>query len=208
MAMSQQRRRSEGRRCPAMWSTNQGLLASNRWPQGFQAYAVRTPLPMSAPSGALAAPADQTTSTPWGDNGVLVHFNGIRWTQLAAPGALNGSENFSGILTLSDGQMLISASGTEGRRLHGTARGLIEIIQTPLALISMTGLGDRVLFSTNNGVAELFGRDIRVIKSTFATATALPGRGRAFFIEPTQDVPSYIQYGPQSTDHPWIRRKH
>jgi hypothetical protein len=143
-----------------------------------------------------------------GDNGVLLYFNGSGWAQLTASGAPNGHENFSGILTFADGQVLISASGTEGRLLHGTAVGLIEITRTPLALISMTQIDDRVLFSTNSGVAELFGRDIRVIKSTFATATAWPGRGRAFFIEPTQDVPSYIQYDPRSADRPWIRRKH
>jgi hypothetical protein len=144
-----------------------------------------------------------------GDSGVLLHFNGSGWAALTASGVHDGGkENFSGILTLPDGQVLVSASGTEGRLLQGTAGGLAEIARTPLALISMTQLGERVLFSTDKGVAELFGHDIRIIKSTFATATAWPGRGRAFFIEPTQDGPSYIQHDPRNVDRPWIRRKH
>lgn len=143
-----------------------------------------------------------------GDNGVLLHFNGSTWTPLRAPGAPDGSENFSGILTQPDGQVLISTSGAEGRLLRGTAEKLIEITRTPLALISMTEIGDRVLFCTDDGVAELFDRNIRVIKSTVVAVTTWPGRGRAFFIESTQAVPSYIQYDPRSADRPWIQRKH
>jgi hypothetical protein len=48
----------------------------------------------------------------------------------------------------------------------------------------MAPLADRILFATGDGAAELIGRDVKMIKSHFKTATMSAGRGRVFFIEP------------------------
>lgn len=143
-----------------------------------------------------------------GDNGVLLYFNGRSWTQQAVPGDPNGKENFTGIATLPDGQVIISGKGTQGRLLHGTGSALTELTRTPLQLISLVSIGDRILLATGDGVAELFGRDVRMIKSNFQTVTAWPGKGRAFFIEPTQQVPAFIQHDPRNEARPWSREKH
>lgn len=73
-----------------------------------------------------------------------------------------------------------------------------------VALIDMAPLGDRPLFATGDGVAELFGRDVRLIRDTFSTASMSAGRGRVFFIEPAQEVPNYIVHDPrQDGDDAW-----
>lgn len=69
-------------------------------------------------------------------------------------------------------------------------------------------VGERVLFATGDGVAELFGDDVRMIKSNFQTATAWPGRTRVFFVEPAQPVPAFIEHDPANGSRPWFRRKH
>jgi len=142
------------------------------------------------------------------DNGVILHFDGNTWQQQTILGDSNGNESFTGIHALPDGHVVISANGRQGRLVHGTRDGLTELTRTPLQLTALVGLGERILLATGDGVAELFGMEVRMVKSNFHTVTAWPGRGRVFFVEPTQGVPSYIQHDPRSEDRPWIRRKH
>lgn len=143
-----------------------------------------------------------------GDNGVILHFDGSAWTPRTVPGEPNGAENFTGVATLADGQVIISGRGAQSRLIHGTSRGLTELTRTPLQLVSLVPLGERILFGAGEGVAELFGRDVRMIKSNFQALSAWPGRDRVFFIEPTQQVPAFIQHDPRNKDTPWSREKH
>lgn len=135
---------------------------------------------------------------------VLLHFDGQRWQRLRVPGTPDTSELFTAVLRLSDGSVLISGSSDEGRLLHGSAAGgLVEIGRYPIELLDMAPLGERVLFATGDGVAELIGHDVQMIRSTFMTATMSAGIGRVFFIEPAQEVPGFIEYDPRQTDDPW-----
>jgi hypothetical protein len=143
-----------------------------------------------------------------GQNGTLLHFNGTGWRQIAVLGDANGRENFTGIHAFPDGKVIISANGNQGRLLHGSSSGLIELVRSPIQLIDLVVLGERVLMATGDGVAELFGKDIRMIKSNFMTASAWSGRGRAFFIEPAQTIPSFVEHDPRSDIRPWWRRKY
>lgn len=143
-----------------------------------------------------------------GDNGVILHFDGNSWTPRTVHGEPNGAENFTGVATLSDGQVIISGRGSQSRVIHGTSHSLTELTRTNLQLVSLVTLGDRVLFGAGEGVAELFGRDVRMIKSNFQALSAWPGRGQVFFIEPTQQVPAFIQHDPRDKDVPWSREKH
>ena len=69
----------------------------------------------------------------------------------------------------------------------------------------MAPIDGRILFATGDGVAELIGRDIQMIKSTFKTATVSVGIERLFFIEPAQELPCFIEYRPGVDDAPWWR---
>jgi len=135
----------------------------------------------------------------------LLHFDGSAWRRMPLPGAPNGSEVLTAVSALPGGDVLIAGVGGQGRLLHGTAAGLAEFGRYPLQLIDMGVVGDRVLFATGDGVAERFGRDVRMIKSSFRTATMSRGIDRLFFIEPAQDGPRYIEFDPRKGDAPWWR---
>ena len=136
--------------------------------------------------------------------GTLLHFDGRAWTPLRVPGPPNGHESLTGVHALPDGTVFISTSGDDGRLLHGTHAGLAEFGRYPIPLIGMAPLDDRLLFATGDGVAELFGKDVRMIRDTFSTASISPGRGRVFFIEPAQEVPNYIMHDPRlGEDDAW-----
>ena len=137
----------------------------------------------------------------------ILHFDGREWRRLRAPEPTNGDhEGFTGVLRLPDGETLISGSGDEGRLIVGSAAGgFDEFGGSPLQLIDMAAMGERVLFATGDGVAELTGRDVKMIKSTFKTATMNSGINRIFFIEPAQNTPSFIEYNPKIDAAPWWR---
>jgi hypothetical protein len=99
-------------------------------------------------------------------------------------------------------------SADEGRLLHGSSAGFTEFTRGDKELIAMAPLGDRLLFATGDGVAELIGRDIKMIKSTFSTVGMSPGNGRLFFLEPVPAKPSFIEYNPQRADAPWWRMQY
>jgi hypothetical protein len=140
-----------------------------------------------------------------GSQGMLLHFDGQAWQQLPLPGEAQANEGFTAVLALPDQSVFISAASNTGRLLHGTASGLSEFTQCDMPLIDMGAIGDRVLFATGAGVAELTGRSIQTIKSTFMTATLSAGQGRLFFIEPAPPVACYAEYDPRQTERPWVR---
>lgn len=141
-----------------------------------------------------------------GKEGTLLHFDGAAWRAVRIPGPPNGHELLSGALRLPDGEMLISASGDVGRLLVGSAAGgFAEFGRYPIHLISMAPMGERILFATGNGVAELVGRNVTMIKSNFMTASIWPGKDRVFVIEPAQEQPRFADYNPSIADAPWWR---
>jgi hypothetical protein len=143
-----------------------------------------------------------------GSQGMLLHFNGKGWRQLQIPSEGEANEGFTGVLALPDHTVFISASSNTGRLLHGTVSGLSEFTRCDMPLIDMGALGKRILFATGAGVAELIDNRIQIIKSNFMTATMSIGVERAFFIEPAQPLPSYIEYNPANSDAPWRRNKY
>ncbi len=141
-----------------------------------------------------------------GKEDTLLHFDGTGWRPLLAPSPPNGHELLTGVLRLPDGQVLISASGDVGRLLHGSAAGgFAEFGRYPIHLIGMAPLGERILFVTGDGVAELIDRHVTMIKPGFKTASISPGRGRVFVIEAAQEQPRFAEYDPSHVDAPWWR---
>ncbi|MDH0868121.1 hypothetical protein [Mitsuaria sp. GD03876] len=140
-----------------------------------------------------------------GARGTLLHFDGAGWRNLPVPGGPNGGDALNGIACLDDGTTLICATGDQGRLLHGNAQGFTELGRYAVQLVDIAAVGDRVVFATGNGVAELSGRDVRMIKETFQTSAAIAGRGRAFFTEPAAPGPQFIELDPRNAEAPWWR---
>jgi hypothetical protein len=141
-----------------------------------------------------------------GKEDTALHFDGAAWRPLRVPGAPNGHELLTGVLRMPDGAVLISGSGDSGRLLLGSASGgLEEFGRYRVRLIDMAPLGDRILFASGDGAAELIDRDVKMIKSNFKTATMSAGKGRVFFIEPAQEQPRFAEYDPSKPDAPWWR---
>lgn len=141
-----------------------------------------------------------------GKEDTILHFDGAGWRPLLAPEPPNGHELLTGVLRMPDGQVLISGSGDIGRLMHGSAAGgLTEFGRYPVHLIGMAPLGERILFVTGDGVAELFDRNVTMIKPGFKTASISPGKGRVFIIEPAQEQPRFAGYYPSVADAQWRR---
>jgi hypothetical protein len=138
-----------------------------------------------------------------GRDATVLHYNGSTWTRLALPGAANGHETFTGVVPAPDGQVFISAAGDQGRLLHGTALGLTEFGRYQHPLIGMARLGNKIVFATGAGCAELRGRKVEVIKDSFQTVAVFPGRDRVFFLEPNQGYPGYVDFDPTQGDDAW-----
>ena len=137
-----------------------------------------------------------------------LHFDGARWQPVRVPSVPGNAANLTGIFPQAGGAVLISGASNDGVLLHGTAQGLTEFGRYPIKLIDMAGSGERVLFATGDGVAELVGHEVKMIRSTFLTATMTAGKGRWFFIEPAQERPSFVEYLPSDEKSPWKRYKY
>ena len=138
-----------------------------------------------------------------GESQTLLHFDGAAWRPLRIPGVADSSENFTGICRRDDGDMLIAASGVASRLLQGSAQGgFTELGKYSLSLLAMIVLDGRVLFPTGDAVAELIGRDVRVIKEV-SVIVAYSGEDRAFFVQAEQPKPAYIEYDPRDEARPW-----
>ena len=161
--------------------------------------------------------ADQTIRTIRGHAGddvyavgavdTLLHFDGGQWRNLPIPGTPVAGETLGGIALLPERAVMLCAAGEGGRLLHGSAAGFTEFGRYPLPLNDVAVLGDRLLFAVWNGVAELAGRDVQVVKDTFKTAGAFEGRGRVFFTEPAAPRMQFIVHDPANAATPWTRSK-
>lgn len=141
-----------------------------------------------------------------GTQNLLLHFDGHQWRQLLVPGTPTDGESLGGIALLDDGEVVVCASGAQGRLLRGNATGFSEFGRYPMPLIDVAVLGDRLLFAVWDGVAELSGQEVRIVKDNFKTSGAFEGRGRVFFTEPAAPRPQFIQHDPASAT-PWTRLK-
>lgn len=142
-----------------------------------------------------------------GARDTLLHFDGRQWRNLPIPGVPTDGESMGGIALLKEGAVMVCASGVQGRLLLGNAAGFTEFGRYPIQLNDVAVLDDRLLFAAWNGVAELFGRDVRVVKDNFKTAGAFEGRGRVFFTEPAAPRMQFIVHDPASAATPWTRSK-
>jgi hypothetical protein len=139
-----------------------------------------------------------------GAEATILHFDGRQWRSLAVPGPPNGSEVFTAVHLQPKGDVLITGSGDEGRLLSGSAKGgFVEFNRSAIDLIDMAALGDRILFCTGDGVAELVGRKVKMVKDTFQTITMSAGENRLFFIEPGQEHPAFVEYDPRQGEDAW-----
>jgi hypothetical protein len=136
------------------------------------------------------------------DNAVL-HFDGSVWRPIRLPSAARENVGYTGVVVLSDATVLISGASDEGILLQGTSNGLTEFGRYPIELIGMAQTLGRVLFATGDGVAELIGRGVKMIRSTFETATISAGKGRWFFTEPDPESAGFLEYYPEDEETPW-----
>lgn len=139
-----------------------------------------------------------------GTEGMLLHFDGKTWSTLDV-GLRAQDETLVSMHMLSSREVVIATSA--GRLLQGNTRGWREVLSSGLSFVGMVTIGERMLFATGEGVAERFGDEVRIVKSNFQTAAAWQGSTRAFFIEPSQPQPAYIEHNPTAAT-PWMRCKH
>jgi hypothetical protein len=142
-----------------------------------------------------------------GANSTVLHYDGKTWRPLRLPILADEDIAVTAIRFLSEGDCLISGMADEGGVLfEGSFRGLAEFGRYPLQLVDMAGSQDRTLFATDGGVAELQGRAVTLIKTTFKTVAMFAGQQRWYFIEPAQQNPAFIDYDPTLPDKQWVRR--
>ncbi|SAK77884.1 hypothetical protein AWB76_05172 [Caballeronia temeraria] len=134
----------------------------------------------------------------------LLHFDGATWRPLSVPGPVDPSESLTGICRFEGQDMLIAASGELERLVQGTAAGgFTEFGRYEVPLLGMDRLKDRILFAAEEGAAELIGRDVQMIRTTFAAVTIWIAGDRAYFVPPDQPPPSVVEYAPYTDSWPW-----
>lgn len=134
----------------------------------------------------------------------LFHFDGQAWSAVPVRGG-EKHETLTGAHFLADGEVLISVAGEQGRVLRGRGTKLTEFVRCKQPLIGMAALGDRVLFATGDGCAELVGKTVKTIRDTFMTTGVFAGVGRVLYLEPDQEIPAFIDYDPRE-ETPWWRQ--
>jgi hypothetical protein len=136
----------------------------------------------------------------------LLHFDGTRWQALSVPEPVTDAENLTGICAIEGRGMLISTSGRIKRLLEGTAAGgFTEFGRYEIPLMGMARMQGRILFAAKHGAAELIGRDIQMIRTTFDAVSIWPGDDRVYFIPPDQPPTAFIQYVPAEVQRPWTQ---
>lgn len=144
-----------------------------------------------------------------GANSTVLHFDGKRWQPVRLPIPPDEDIAMTGIRPLAKHEVLLSGMADEGGVLfHGSSRGLTEFGRFPFQLVDMADQADRTLFATDQGVGELFGREIRLIKTNFKAVTVQASGNRWFFIEPAQQQPSYVEYDPADSEGEWMRMEY
>ncbi|WP_250475601.1 hypothetical protein [Caballeronia sp. GAFFF1] len=139
-----------------------------------------------------------------GEMQTLLHFDGTGWRALSVPAPVDLSENLTGICRGEGKDMLIAASGALSRLLQGSASaGFVEFGRYEVPLLGMDKLNDRILFAADEGAAELIGRDVQMIRTSFQAVTIWIAGDRVYFVPPDQPPPSVIEYAPYSDGWPW-----
>lgn len=143
-----------------------------------------------------------------GTQGTLLHSaDGLAWRPVALPSTVT-NESLVGVCALPGGEVLVAGYARKGSRLlRGTSTGLVELATTELELLRMLPLGERILFATTAGVAELLDGAITMIKSNFQTSTGFAAADRLFFLEPEPEQIGFIEHHPARAGAPWFRRK-
>lgn len=154
----------------------------------------------------FAAPTERDLYAT-GSRGTLLHSSdGRAWRRVALPAAV-ATESLIGVCAVPGGEVLVTTYGNDGcRLLRGSHRGLVEVGTTELELVRMLALGDRILFSTPGGVAELIDGVVTMIKTNFQTSTGFAAADRVYFLEPEPKQLGYIEHNP-ARPAPWYRFK-
>jgi hypothetical protein len=134
-----------------------------------------------------------------GDRGVL-RRTATGWQPVAVPADVTGT--FTGVHVVGNTATVSVNERSGGRVLRGTDP-LTELCTTPLPLLALVPVNERVLFAVGDGVAELLDTAVEVIKSNFKTQSAWRGVDGCFFVPPTQDPPMYIRHTPSGAKKWW-----
>jgi hypothetical protein len=141
-----------------------------------------------------------------GNKGTILHFDGTAWRQLPYPGDGVNRDVLTGVRALNQNEAFVC--GTAGRILHGSRSGFEILGQFAIPFYGITYFQNRLILASGmKGAHELRGNQVSVLRDTFGAVAIFEMMDRVFFIEPTQEPASIIDYCP-ILDPPWARRRY
>ena len=139
-----------------------------------------------------------------GYDGLILHWDGKAWQPIAYPGGRGAGEVLTGVRVVADGEVYICSRS--GRVLRGGTDGFEIFCELPLSLYGIAHFEDRLILAAGDGgVFELIGDQAIALKETFGCVDLYETSARLFCVEPTQQVPSIIDFTP-GAEPPWARR--
>jgi hypothetical protein len=136
-----------------------------------------------------------------GRDGLVLHFDGKSWRRVPLPGDAGAGETLSGIWCVSASEVYICS--TSGAIFHGSANGLERLGEYKYSFYGIVGFQKRLLLAAgDDGVAELKGNKVKVIRDTFDATGIFALQDMVGFVEPSQEAPRAVVYDPRE-DPPW-----
>lgn len=138
-----------------------------------------------------------------GYDGLILRWDGVAWQRIAYPGGESEGQVITGVRVMEDEEVYMCTKS--GRILRGGPDGFEVFCELPLALYGIAWFDGRILLAAgDSGMYELQGDKAVMIKDTFGCVDLYETSHSLFCIEPTQDVPSVIDYTP-GAEPPWVR---
>jgi photosystem II stability/assembly factor-like uncharacterized protein len=141
-----------------------------------------------------------------GGDGVILHFDGRKWRRIPYPDDDSEGRGLTGVRALNSDEAIIT--GRDGRILHGNKNGMAVLGEFESEFYGVGVFKKRLFLAAGeDGVHELKGKKISVLKDTFGSVGIFETDSRIFFTEPDQREASVIEHDPK-LDPPWMRRSY
>ncbi len=138
-----------------------------------------------------------------GYDGLILRWDGNVWQRIAYPGDESAGQVLTGVRVMDDGEVYICTKS--GRILRGGPDGFEVFCELPLSLYGIAWFDGRLILAAgDSGIYELQGDRAVALKETFGCVDLYETSRSLFCVEPTQQVPSLIDFTP-GAEPPWAR---
>lgn len=150
--------------------------------------------------------SDESNVYAVGHDGTILHFDGKAWHRIPYPSDDAEGRVLTGVRALNAKEALIT--GRDGRILHGNRNGMDVLADFNSEFYGVALFNKRFFLAAGgDGIQELKGRKVSVLKDNISTVGVFESDKKVFFTEPEQDPASLAEFDPE-LDPPWWKRSY